>query len=211
MAPHAGDVAVNVHYARAAMEQHLAGRVHVSVEWPRPLGTAGALGQLRDWIAERAVLVVNSDTWRDGDLTALVDGWDGRLCRLLVTDDPVHGDFGTARFTGASLLPWTAVRGLEPEPSGLYERCWRSAYADGRLELVHTQARAIDCGTPAGYLAANLAASGGRSVVGAGAVVEGIIERCVVWPGAHVGPDEHLLDAIRADGGLTVYAGDSAT
>ena len=28
--------------------------------------------------------------------------------------------------------------------------------------------------------------------------VEGTVERCVVWDGAYVGPDEHLVDAVRA-------------
>ena len=68
---------------------------------------------------------------------------------------------------------------------------------------------AIDCGTPADYLAANLHASGGASVVDPGAVVEGHVERCVVWDGAHVGPAEHLVDAIRAgtrDAPVTVLA-----
>jgi len=63
---------------------------------------------------------------------------------------------------------------------------------------VSVQTSAVDCGTPADYLAANLHASGGRSVVGEGAVVQGSVERCVVWPGAWVGPDEQLRDVIRA-------------
>ena len=61
-----------------------------------------------------------------------------------------------------------------------------------------------DCGTPAHYLAANLAASGGASVVGAGATVSGEIDRCVVWPGAAVRRGERLRDAIRADERTTV-------
>ena len=43
-------------------------------------------------------------------------------------------------------------------------------------------------------------------MVGEGAVVEGSLVRSVVWPGARVGPDERLVDTIRADG-LTVRAG----
>src|SRR5687768_3035588 len=45
-----GGVAVNVHHGRALMEAHLTGRVHLSAEVDEPLGTAGALGQLRGWI-----------------------------------------------------------------------------------------------------------------------------------------------------------------
>jgi hypothetical protein len=35
-------------------------------------------------------------------------------------------------------------------------------------------------------------------VVGEAAVVEGTLERSVVWPGAYVGPDEHLTEVVRA-------------
>src|SRR5256885_11177075 len=47
-------VAVNVHYRRQQLERHLAGRgVHLSAEEPEALGTAGAIGNLRDWIDGR--------------------------------------------------------------------------------------------------------------------------------------------------------------
>ena len=64
----------------------------------------------------------------------------------------------------------------------------------------------VDCGTPHDYLRANLLASGGASVVGAGAVVEGTLDRAVVWPDAHVGAAEHLHDCIRVGHDLTVDA-----
>src|SRR5688500_13503964 len=53
-------VAVNVHHGRGQLERHLAGRVHLSVEEEEPLGTAGALGRLREWIDGRPVLVHNA-------------------------------------------------------------------------------------------------------------------------------------------------------
>jgi N-acetyl-alpha-D-muramate 1-phosphate uridylyltransferase len=194
------DVAVNVHAGRAAMEEHLAGRVHVSVEDERPLGTAGALGQLREWLDGRAALVVNADAWCPGSLAGFVLGWDGeRIRMLLVGDDQLRS---TSRLAGV-LMPWSDVAPLEAVPSGLYEGSWRQAAADGRVEVVRHDGPFIDCGTPADYLAANLATSGGASVIGPGAVVEGTVERSVVWPGAHVHASEHLVDAIRADG-LTV-------
>jgi N-acetyl-alpha-D-muramate 1-phosphate uridylyltransferase len=49
-----------------------------------------------------------------------------------------------------------------------------------------------------------LAASGGASVVGAAATVDGEVDRCVIWPGAPVRRGEHLHDAIRADERTTV-------
>ena len=48
----------------------------------------------------------------------------------------------------------------------------------------------VDCGTPRQYLAANLLASGGESVVEPGAVVEGKLDRCVVWSDARVDAGE---------------------
>src|ERR687897_3632822 len=77
-------VAVNVHHGREAVEAHLDGRVHVSVEEPEALGTAGALGRLRPWIDGRATLVLNGDTWCPGSLAGFVAGWDETRVRLAV-------------------------------------------------------------------------------------------------------------------------------
>jgi NDP-sugar pyrophosphorylase family protein len=103
-------------------------------------------------------------------------------------------------------MPWQVVRELRPEPSGLYEACWRDLEKAGRLDFCVTADRFIDCGTPADYLAANLAASGGRSVVGPGAVVHGELVRSVVWPGGVVRAGERLVDSIRVGADLTVDA-----
>lgn len=203
----AQDVAVNVHAGRAQMEEHLAGAgVQVSVEADAPLGTAGALGRLRDWIAGRPVLVGNADAWHCLDVRALVDGWDGDRPRLLVVHDPARGDFGPWRYVGSTLLPWRIVAGLEASPSGLHDRVWMPALANGTLELVEAEGEFFDCGTPPDYLAANLCASGGESVVGEGAVVEGELVRSVVWPGGVVGKDERLVESIRVGADLTVDA-----
>jgi NDP-sugar pyrophosphorylase family protein len=204
--PYADQVAVNVHHMRAAMVEHLGGRVHLSVEEPVALGTAGAIGRLRPWLAGRSVLVVNADAWSTDDLSALVSGWDGERVRLLVVEDPERGDFGPWRFAGASLMPWAAAAALQPEPTGLYEVCWRQLHQGGGLELVPTASPFRDCGTPADYLAANMLATGGRSVVGEGAVVEGSLERSVVWPGGRVHAGEHLVDAVRVGADVTVRA-----
>jgi MurNAc alpha-1-phosphate uridylyltransferase len=202
--PFTDRVAVNVHHGRAAMEAHLGGRVHLSIEEPEALGTAGALGALRDWIGGRPTLAVNADAWHRFDLAGLVEGWDGERPRLLVVEDPARGDFGPWRFCGASLLPWSEVRGLPAEPLGLYEASWGRHWAEGRLDLVPWSGAYFDCGTPPSYLAANLAASGGLSVVGPGAKVEGELVRSVVWPGGVVRRGERLVDAIRVGADLTV-------
>lgn len=204
VAPLTDRVAVNVHHGRAAMETHLAGRAHLSIEEPEALGTAGALGALRAWIGGRPTLVVNADAWHRFDLAPLLEGWDGERPRLLVVEDPALADFGPWRFCGASLMPWSEVRDLPAEPLGLYEASWGRRWAEGQLDLAPCEGAYFDCGTPASYLAANLAASGGLSVVGPGAKVEGELVRSVVWPGGVVRREERLVDAIRVGTDLTV-------
>jgi N-acetyl-alpha-D-muramate 1-phosphate uridylyltransferase len=194
-------VAVNVHHGRALLEAHLAGRVHLSIEADRALGTAGALGNLRTWLAGRAALVLNADAWHGADLATFVAGWDHERVRLLVVGD---ADLGPTTSVVAALHPWPDVERLDTEPSGLYERSWRRHASDGRLDVAPYHGPFHDCGTPARYLAANLAASGGASVVGAAATVSGEVDRCVVWPGAAVRRGERLSNAIRADERTTV-------
>jgi hypothetical protein len=193
-----GAVAVNVHHGRGAMLAHLARRpgVHLSLEETQALGTAGAVGRLRDWLDGRAVLVCNADTWHRCDLTGFVAGWDGERTRLLT---PTPLPFGPRSGVVASLLPWTVARELAAVPAGLWEACWRHELAAGRLDAVAAEGPVVDCGTPAGYLRANLASSGGRSVVGEGAEVAGRVVRSVVWPGSVVRAGECLVDAVRAE------------
>ena len=201
--PLVGEIAVNVHHGREQIEAHLAarsadgrGRVHLSVEADEPLGTAGAVGRLRDWLDGRHVLVANGDTWHRADLVRLLEGWDGERVRVLT---PTPLPFGPRSGVIASLLPWSIAQRLPAEPSGLWELVWAEEAAQGRLEALHDPAVVIDCGTPAQYLRANLEWSGGRSVVGEGAVVEGTVERCVVGPGSRVEASEHLVAASRAE------------
>jgi N-acetyl-alpha-D-muramate 1-phosphate uridylyltransferase len=198
----AGGIAVNVHAGRADMEAHLAvvPDVHVSVEEPRALGTAGALAHLRPWLDGRSALVVNADTVHDEDLTSFVAGWDGERVRVLMTGT---SPFGPRSGVVASIAPWGCIAAMADGPAGLWEALWRSEGAAGRLDAVAARGGSIDCGTPRGYLRGNLWLSGGASVIGRDAVVEGTVERCVVWPGASVVAGEHLVDAVRADG-LTV-------
>lgn len=194
-------VAVNACHLADQVVAHVGDRAHLSVEpGPEGLGTAGALGYLKPWLAGRPVLVLNGDAYRPGGLGALLDGWDGERVRLLVVRDPENGDFGEWRFAGASLHPWEAVRDLPAEPLGLYEAVWRHVECD----LVPYHGVFVDCGTVAEYLRANLHASGGRSVVGEGAVVEGELVRSVVWPGGVVRAGERLVDAVRVGPDLTV-------
>lgn len=190
-------VAINAHHLAGQIVAYVGDRAHVSVEQPQALGTAGAVGEIRDWLHGRDVLIANGDVYFDApiDLTGFVDGWDRERPRLLVIADDAHPDFvGGWRFAGVSLLPAAIASALKAEPTGLYEVVWRNR----EIDLVATDASYIDCADAASYLAANLMASGGESVIGAGATVLGEVVRCVVWPDATVHEGERLVAAIRA-------------
>ncbi len=226
------DVAVNAWYLADQVEAHLGGRVHVSVEdTPAPLGTSGGVAHLRGWIDGRPVLVGNTDAYLiGGQIDVLLRDWDGETVRMLGVPAPAGQapEFGRHLFAGYSLLPWWAVADLRDEPANLVRTVWRPAEAAGRLEIVEYAGEYLDTGTPQRYLAANMRALTGaaqpadgtgssvvgaaaqvtgtvsRSVVGAGAVVLGNLTRSVVWPGGYVGPDEDLVDAVRAGRHTTV-------
>ncbi|WP_176308720.1 sugar phosphate nucleotidyltransferase [Micromonospora sp. NBS 11-29] len=224
-------VAVNACYLGEQVVDRVGRRAHLSVEPGDPLGTAGGLGRLRDWIAGRGVLVGNADAYLADpqvppgpDIAALLDGWDGRSVRLLgqPADDPAApGTFAGHLFVGFSLLPWRLVRNLPATFGDLVRAVWRPAEAAGALTVVPYRGTFYDTGTPADYLAANLHAAGPdglvdasaevdgrvtRSVVGAGARVHGVVDRSVIWPGATVTAGERLDAVIRAGADLTVPA-----
>jgi hypothetical protein len=190
-------LAVNAHHLADQIVAHVGARAQVSVEQPIALGTAGAVGALRGWVDGRDLMVANGDAFcqPEPDLDRFVAEWDGVRPRLLVVEDLAQPDFdGRWRFAGVSLLPGALASALAPEPSGLYEAVWRST----ELDLVPTDVQFVDCADPSAYLRANLLASGGRSVIGTGAVVDGEVERCVVWPGAVVARGERLVEVVRA-------------
>ncbi|GAA1603122.1 sugar phosphate nucleotidyltransferase [Catellatospora bangladeshensis] len=217
-------VAVNAHWLAGQVAEHVGDRAHLSVE-EEPLGTAGALGNLRDWIAGRGVLVLNADAYvgvtGPADLGALLAGWDGDRVRMhgvkAGKPDPFHG----YNFAGASLLPAADVAVLPDKPRELARTTWRPAEQSGRLDVIPLAGLYLDCGTPADYLAANLHAARGENLFGAGVVltgqaagsvlgdgarVDGTVQDCVLWPDAHVARDEHLHRMIRVGRDLTVPA-----
>jgi NDP-sugar pyrophosphorylase family protein len=212
-------VAVNVHHGREAIEAHLADTgVHLSVEeGSEALGTAGALGHLRPWIDGRDVAVLNADTWCPGSIEPALDGWDRERVRILVvppqptssaaasgSDGRAAGAVPPDAIVAGALLPWREVAPLEATPSGLYEMSWRRLSDEGRIDVIPWHEPCLDCGTPARYLAANMAASGGLSVIGKGAVVEGFVERSVIWDGVEVRPHERLTGAVKAANDMTI-------
>ncbi|HET6532493.1 MAG TPA: sugar phosphate nucleotidyltransferase [Actinoplanes sp.] len=218
---HGLDVAVNASYLADQVVAHVGDQAHLSVERDGPLGTAGGIGRLRDWIGRRGVLVGNADAYLADpdrepgkDIAAMLDGWSGDTVRMLTL--PVlpgdTGGFSGRRFAGFSLLPWRYVRGLRPEPSDLVRLVWRPAEAAGDLELIRFPGVYLDTGTPGDYLRANLHAAGDGglvdpsatvtgtardSVIGARATVAGAVTRCVVWPDARVAAGESLTGVVR--------------
>jgi MurNAc alpha-1-phosphate uridylyltransferase len=194
-------LAVNAHHGAGQLVAHLEGRAQVSVEEPVALGTAGGVANLAPWLDGRAALVVNGDTWSTIELAPLVAGWDGRTTRVLVVGGP---ELVPGVGILGSLLPAEVIAALPSRPAGLYEACWLPLLEEGRLEVVEASGPFVPCDRPRDYLAANLLASGGESVIGPGAVVEGTLIRSVVWPGAVVERGERLVDAIRLDDGSTV-------
>lgn len=190
-----GAIAVNAHRSQPTLVAHVDALddVHLSIEDPEALGTAGALGALRDWIDGRAVVVVNGDTWCPGGLERLVEGWNGTSIRILVAGTERFGP--RSRVAGA-LMPFDDVAALSPTPSGLWEVSWRQAASQGRVDTVVHDGPFVDCARPVDYLRANLLASGGSSV-SPDALVEGTVIDSVVWPGATVVAGETLRSAIR--------------
>ncbi|WP_412542136.1 NTP transferase domain-containing protein [Longispora sp. K20-0274] len=150
------DTAVNAHHLADQIVAHVGDRAHVEVE-KELLGSSGSVGNLRGWIAGRAVLVLNGDAYlHGGDLSVLLDGWGGETVRMLgvpAGDEPFA--FGDHVFAGASLLPWRVAGQMEPVLSHLVLTAWRPAEAAGLLEIREFGGTYIDCGTPADYATAN--------------------------------------------------------
>lgn len=219
-----GRVAVNAHWLADQVVAHVADRAHAVAE-DEPLGTAGALGNLHSWIDGRAVLVLNADAYvaptEPGDLSNLLDGWDGHRVRMYGIRGTHPHRFLDYNFAGASLLPASDVSVLSDKPAELVLTTWRPAERAGRLDVVPLVGTYLDCGRPADYLAANLHAAAGQnliapdatvtgsvqhSVIGARAQVLGSLRRCVLWPDAQVEANEVLTDVIRVGRDLTVPA-----
>ena len=181
-------IAVNVHHGRdAAGGAPRTGGSTSRSRSPRRWAPPARSGALREWIDGRPVLVVNGDTW----------------CRAR-RPRRASSTAGTASGCGC----WSSGGGpLRPAQPGRRGRCCRGREVErlagravgplrggrgaptrraGRLEVGRLR-RAVRRLRHAGDVPRRQpSASGGESVVGAGAVVDGRIERCVVWPGAVV-------------------------
>lgn len=190
---HVDDVAVNVSGHPDWFREHTPSRVRLFEEGPEPLGTAGALRNMMDWIDGRDVVVLNADSVLFGNVAEFICTPDPAPTQLLVTFDRAAPDFdGLWRFTGLSKMTFDALGTIAPTSNDLYHGLWKAQLADGDARLVPFKGLAVDCGTPAGLLAANLIESGGRTVVENGATVEGRATGCLLLDGAHIGAGERV-------------------
>jgi NDP-sugar pyrophosphorylase family protein len=197
--------AANAHHLADLVVAHLAGRdVHLNVEEPEALGTAGALAALRPWLDGADVLVQNADAWIPEPPQDFVAGWDRTRPRLLVRRTAGPADFDDFRFVGLSLLPAEMITRLQAEPSGLYEVVWREAWKAGQLDLVEHHGVAFDVGTPDRLLAANLCAGDGRSFVHPTADVLARLVSSVALPGATVPAGPEVRFTVCGPGDLRV-------
>ena len=186
-------VAVNVSGHADWFAAHVPADVTVFEEGADPLGTAGGLHNMRDWIADRDVVVLNADSVLFGDVGEFVAGRADAPTRLLVTLDRAAPDFdGLWRFVGLSTMTNATVTEIGADTEDLYRDLWKRQLADGEVDLVPFTGLAVDTGRPADLLAANLVASGGTTVAEPGATVTGAAEQCLVLDGARVPGGDHL-------------------
>lgn len=209
-------VAVNACWLGEQIAAHVGDSAYVSME-AEPLGTAGGVANLRDWIAGRPVLVGNADAYLSGaGLAALLSGWDGERVRLLGVPAPpgLVDAFGADRFAGFSLLPWRLVRDLPAGPGELVSAIWRPAEAAGALEVIRYPGCFVDIGTPAGYLRANrhaaAVATGATGGVASGAgATDGVASGAGATGGviSGAGATGGVISGARATDGVASGAG----
>lgn len=195
--PHVDELAVNFSAFDDWFRANLPAEVEQFHEEGQPLGTAGALFNMCHWIDGRDVVVLNADSVLFGRTDSFLHALGAGTTRLLVTYDRTAPDFdGIWRFAGLSTMGAASLAHLTGQSRDLYHEVWKQQLASGDIELVPLQGMAIDCGRPADLLAANLVASGGRSVIERGAAVDGDVDSCVVLRGAKVGAGESFRHCV---------------
>ena len=191
------EVGVNLHHLGDAIEKSLsesapaAPRVRFFRE-PEILGTAGALANAADWLADGDFLVVNADTAIDADFPGLLARHrDSRhVATLLVTENREPSRFtpvGTERdrvvsfggtpswpllYTGVCVLSPHLLRRIPAGERSLVADVWQPILDEGRDEIgwmLHERPFS-DLGTPRDFLRASRQAltRGGPFATGAG-------------------------------------------
>jgi mannose-1-phosphate guanylyltransferase len=222
-------IVVNAHHHAEAVARACAelGAV-VSREDEHLLGTAGGLALARPLLGEGDVLVHNGDVLASASLDELLDahrdrgsaatllvvprpagegnvgfGADGTVVRLR-TETFAEGESSGGDFTGIHVVSDR----IELPPRGCLVGDVYMPRLRGKITdlYVYSASEFVDVGSPAGYLAANVAwlashdldsfigdevvidsrVTVDQCIIGAGAHVEGegVLARCVVWPGA---------------------------
>ena len=195
--PFVDEIALNVSGHADWFAAHVPHSVQTFEEGSEPLGTAGGLYNMREWIGGRDVVVLNADSVLFGDVADFIDRRHQAPTRLLVTPDRASPDFdGLWRFVGLSTMDRATVARIGPDTEDVYRDLWKRQLADGEVHLEPFTGLAIDAGTPANLLAANLVESGGRTVVEPGATVDGTAEQCLVLAGGEVRAGAHLQRCI---------------
>jgi NDP-sugar pyrophosphorylase family protein len=191
--PFVDEIALNVSGHSDWFSANVPPDVTVFEEGSAPLGTAGGLYNMREWIGDRDLVVLNADSVLFGDVAGFIGGRGQAPTRLLVTLDRASPDFdGLWRFVGLSTMSQATVARIGSDTEDLYRDLWKRQLADGDAVLVPFTGLAIDTGTPADLLAANLIESGGGTVVEPGASVDGTAEQCLVLAGGTVRAGDHL-------------------
>ena len=195
--PFVDDIALNVSGHTDWFAAHVPSGVRIFHEGSEPLGTAGGLYNMREWIGDRDVVVLNADSVIYGDVTDFISRRDEAPTRLLVTLDRASPDFDSLwRFVGLSTMDGATLARIGPDTEDLYRDLWKGQLADGEVLLVPFAGLAVDAGTPANLLAANLVENRGRTVVEPGATVDGTAEQCLVLAGGEVPAGAHLRHCI---------------
>lgn len=195
--PFVDEIALNVSGHGDWFAAHVPLGVTMFDEGSDPLGTAGGLYNMREWIGDRDVVVLNADSVLFGDVADFIGGGDQAPTRLLVTLDRASPDFDHLwRFVGLSTMNHATLARIGSDTEDLYRDLWKRQLANGEVDLVPFTGLAIDAGTPADLLAANLVESGGRTVVEPGASIAGTTEQCVVLTGGEVRAGEHLRHCV---------------
>ena len=152
--PFVDEIALNVSGHTDWFAAHVPSGVRVFEEGPEPLGTAGGLYNMQEWIGGRDVVVLNADSVLFGDVADFVGGRDQAPTRLLVTLDRASPDFdGLWRFVGLSTMDQATLALIGPDTEDLYRDLWKRQLADGGASprTVHRSGnRRRDAGQPVG-------------------------------------------------------------
>jgi len=241
------DVIVNAHHHWQQIAAWASQNdVEIQVELPDVLGTGGGLRAALERLAE-VVTIVNADILASHDLSALAAAVPTGGAAMILREAPDAASIGPVErdaqgtvvritgvvpsprgipgthFTGIHAMHRDAVARIPEGVQGVIETAYKELVPLGKVRAVlEPGATWFDVGTPAAYLAANLAVlrgeiavpldpwtrgtRNGTSWVGAGVVIRGEIESCAIGPGVTI-HDGASLERCVVWEGATVLPG----